>query len=177
MKRFYYLSKDIECVKAISDDLHQGGVTDWNFHVVAKDAASLYAHNLHGSGPLQCTDFTHWALRGALFGLTVSVCSISLLSWQSNYPDGPMLAGAILLTMFSTWVGGLIGFSHVHYKIARYYGRLEAGEYLMIVDIPIRNAQWVEELIELHHRGEAQKVDESSRFDNPFESGPLLAYP
>jgi hypothetical protein len=177
MKRLYYLSKNIDYVKAISDELHQGGISDWNFHVVSRDDAGLYTHHLHGSGPLQRTDFVHWALRGTLLGLLLSLLVVAGLLWQTSLPYVVMVCAALLLTMFSTWVGGLIGISHVNYKVARYYDNLQAGEYLMMVDIPRKYAVGIEALIEYHHSGEAQKVGESSRFDNPFESGPLVVYP
>jgi hypothetical protein len=177
MKRIYYLSNNIDYVKAISDELHQGGISDWNFHVVSRDDAGLYTHHLHGSGPLQRCDFIHWALRGTLFGLALSFFAVVGLLWLTNLPLVAMVSTSLMLTMFSTWVGGLIGISHVHYKVARYYDSLQAGEYLMMVDIPREHAAGIEALIEHHHRGEAKKVGESSRFDNPFESGPLLAYP
>lgn len=176
MKRLYYLSKNIDYVKAISDELHQAGITDWNFHVVSRDDAGLYTHHLHGSGPLQRTDFIHWALRGTLFGLALSLCAVLFL-WQTNLPSVVMFSAALMLTMFSTWVGGLIGVAHVHYKVARYYDKLQAGEYLMMVDIPRSHIKEIEALIEEHHRDEARKVGESNRFDNPFESGPWLVYP
>lgn len=177
MKRLYYLSNNIDYVKAISDELHQSGVSDWNFHVVSRDEAGLYKHHLHGSGPLQRTDFIHWALRGTLFGLMLSFCAVILLLWHSSFPLAVMIATTLMLTMFSTWVGGLIGISHVHYKVARYYDHLQAGEYLIMVDVPRKHADAIEPLIERRHRGRAQKVGESSSFDNPFESGPLLEYP
>lgn len=177
MKRLYYLSNNIDYVKAISDDLHQAGITDWNFHVVSRNDAGLYTHHLHGSGPLQRTDFIHWALRGALFGLVLSLFVVTCLLWQTKLPHVVMVSTMLLLTMFCTWVGGLIGISHVHYKVARYYDRLQAGEYLMMVDVPRKSAEDTEALMEHHHRGEVQKVGESTRFDNPFESGPFLAYP
>lgn len=177
MKRLYYLSKNIDYVKAISDELHQGGITDWNFHVVSRDDAGLYTHHLHGSGPLQRTDFIHWALRGTLFGLSLSLFVVIGLLWQTSLPTVVMACTALMLTMFSTWVGGLIGISHVHYKVARYYNNLQAGEYLMMVDIPHERTADIEAMMERHHQGEAEKVGESTRFDNPFESGPVLAYP
>lgn len=177
MKRLYYLSKNIDYVKAISDDLHQSGISDWNFHVVSRDDAGLYTHHLHGSGPLQRTDFIHWALRGSLFGLAVSMFAVTGLLWQTSLPAVVMVCTVLMLTMFSTWVGGLIGISRVHYKVARYYENLQAGEYLMMVDIPLKRAVEIEALIVCYHGGEAQKVGESGRFDNPFESGPSVVYP
>lgn len=177
MKRLYYLSKNIAYVKAISDDLHQSGITDWNFHIVSRDDAGLYRHHLHGSGPLQRTDFIHWALRGTLLGFALSLFVVTCLLWLTKWPPVAMVATVLMLTMFCTWVGGLIGIAHVHYKVARYYDRLQAGEHLMMVDVPRKSAEDIEAMIEQYHHGEAQKVGESTRFDNPFESGPVLAYP
>ena len=114
MKRLYYLSNNIDYVKAISDELHRSGVSDWNFHVVSRDDAGLYKHHLHGSGPLQRTDFIHWALRGTLLGLVLSFFAVMGLLWQTHFSYAVMIAVALMLTMFSTWVGGLIGISHVH---------------------------------------------------------------
>lgn len=176
MRRLYYLSKKINYVKAISDDLHKAGISDWNFHIVARDEAGLYTHHLHGTGPFQRTDMVHWALRGTLLGLILSlfvVLGLSRLAWSPV----AIAAAVMLLTMFCTWACGLVGISHVHYKVARYHTHLEAGEYLIMVDIPQRYKATTEALMERHHGGQACKVGESSTFDNPFESGPLLSYP
>ena len=177
MKRLYYLSDNIDYVKAISDELHQSGISDWNFHVMSRDEAGIYTHHLHGSNPLQRTDFIHGALRGTLCGLTLSLLAVIGLLWQTSFPHEVPIAAALMLTMFSTWVGGLIGISRVHYKIARYYDKLQAGEYLIMVDVPRKYAASIEPILESHYRGKAQKVGESSSFDNPFESGPVLSYP
>jgi hypothetical protein len=41
MKRLYYLSSSIESVEQVSNDLHEKGITDWNFHIISKDEAGL----------------------------------------------------------------------------------------------------------------------------------------
>ena len=47
MIRLFYLVSSIDSAKEISDDLHEHDVTDWRFHIVSKDEAGLYTHQLH----------------------------------------------------------------------------------------------------------------------------------
>jgi hypothetical protein len=56
MRRLFYLVSSIDSAKEISEDLHKNGVTDWRFHVLSKDEAGLYTHNLHSASVSDRTD-------------------------------------------------------------------------------------------------------------------------
>lgn len=43
MRRLYYLAGDIDTTRAISERLHMEGISDWNFHVLARDPSGLYS--------------------------------------------------------------------------------------------------------------------------------------
>ena len=46
MRRLYYIADDLPTTRAISETLHDEGISDWNFHVVAKDEDGLYRHHI-----------------------------------------------------------------------------------------------------------------------------------
>jgi hypothetical protein len=68
MKRLYYLSSSIESVEQVSNDLHEKGITDWNFHIISKDEAGLYSHHLHSASLIQRTDVVRFVERGLISG-------------------------------------------------------------------------------------------------------------
>ncbi|WP_156497956.1 hypothetical protein [Oleiphilus sp. HI0043] len=49
MKRLYYLSPSIDSVDQVSKDLHEHGITDWNFHIISTNEEGLYSGVFQGS--------------------------------------------------------------------------------------------------------------------------------
>ena len=87
MRRLYYIADHLETTRAISETLHEEGVTDWNFHVVAKNESGLYQHHIHSATPIHQLDIIHtgerWAIAGACVGLFagVAVYASEILPW------------------------------------------------------------------------------------------------
>ena len=73
MRRLYYIADDLPTTRAISETLHDEGITDWNFHVVAKDEDGLYRHHIHSATPIQQLDIVHTGERFALIGAAVGL--------------------------------------------------------------------------------------------------------
>jgi hypothetical protein len=90
MQRLYYLASDIDTSERVSEALHNEGIRDWNFHVLAKDEAGLYIHRVHSATPFQQLDLIHsaerWGLGGGAIGLTVGLVCYALqpLPWATN---------------------------------------------------------------------------------------------
>ena len=68
MKRLYYLSPSIDSVDDVSQDLHEHGITDWNFHIISTNEDGLYSHHLHSANAFQRTDVIRFVERGLLSG-------------------------------------------------------------------------------------------------------------
>ena len=173
MTRTYYLLDYIDEVDSISDTLHENGIADWQFHVLAKDEKGLYQHHLHRANIFQKRDLVHSGERGALIGGAVGLyLSLFVLPWSISSTS---LLLSIMLVMFTVGVvvGGIIGNKHENYKISRFHDDLEQGKYLIMLDI--KKAQYKQVMDLLH--SEFPKLKSSgndSIFSNPFKYGPSV---
>ncbi len=155
MKRLYYLTDTIDSTESVSNDLHAAGIDDWHFHVLSRDEAGLYTHHVHSANWFQQYDLLRCALRGALFGFIAGML-IAVMIGATPVLGAPVSTlGAVftvlIITMFGTWVGGLVGLQTENHKVRRFHDALEAGKYLIMVDIAPEQEHTVTKLMKIHH--------------------------
>jgi hypothetical protein len=172
MKRLYYLTDDIESCAGISRDLHEAGITDWNFHVLGKDEAGLYKRQIHSAGYLHKLDIVRDAERGGMIGLLAAI----VLAWYLSASDAfsghtsTLMYIAIFgfITMFGIWAGGMVGLSTENQKIARYHDAIESGRFLVMLDVNVGEEEKLKDLMASRHpEAEFQRI--GSTFINPFK--------
>lgn len=175
MRRLYYVSDDLATTRAISETLHQEGVTDWHFHVVARDEGGLYRHHVHSATPIQQLDVVHtgerYAIVGALIGLVAGV--VAYLS--SELPAYAVIMFAGLAGMFGGWLGGMVGLSRENYKLEPFHKEIEAGRYLIMVDVRPDSRARVREIMNMGFP-RVRYCGKDTTFINPFKS-PRQIYP
>ncbi|SDW35803.1 hypothetical protein [Marinobacter mobilis] len=171
MKRLFYLVDHIDHVQDISDDLHARGVSDWRFHVVSKDEAGLYTHRLHRASVFDRTDLARYVERGMLIGLVLGLSFILPMALYSGlgWPTIAWVGLSVFAVMAGGWLGGFGGISAENYRIRRFHDAIEAGKYLVMVDVPKKFTEEVEQEM-LEHHPEALLKAEGSSFNNPFAS-------
>lgn len=169
MKRLYYLTRTLESVEEVSEDMHQHGVTDWRFHVVSKNEAGLFTHNLHSASILYRSDLIRYMERGAIIGGFSAFCTILPLATSDllNLGVGVWLAIALFLTAAGAWVGGIGGISTENYKIRQFHQQIDSGLYLIMVDIKKQDVEAMERSMKKKHP-EAVLQCVSSTLTNPF---------
>lgn len=155
MKRLYYLTDTIDSTESVSNDLHAAGVTDWHFHVLSRDEAGLYTHHVHSANWFQQYDLFRCAWRGALFGFIAGMLIAALIGATPVLGTPVSTLGAVstvlIITMFGTWVGGLVGLQTENHRVRRFHDALEAGRYLIMVDIDPGQEHTVKKLMKIHH--------------------------
>jgi len=171
MKRLYYVTDNLESVDSISKDLHQKGITDWNFHVLSKDEAGLYKRHINSALPWQQFDIVHTALQGALVGLVLGFVIGYLIDQLTGFGTASIVVMLLLGLFFGTWTGGFIGLAHENYKVRRYHDDIEAGKYLVMVDIKKDQVEMVNNIMRRQHP-EAQKSGEDTTLINPLTNSP-----
>ncbi|XOV84116.1 MAG: hypothetical protein ACFHXK_03150 [bacterium] len=154
MRRLYYVAESVEAAQAVADALQALGIPRLRLHVLSRDEAGLYTHNIHSANPIHQLDILHTAGRYALIGLLAGLLLAALLSgafsmgWLAldiGWSGTLILAGIGLC--FGAWEGGMIGLSRENYKIERFHDDIEAGRYLIMVDVSRQQRPLVKELM------------------------------
>ncbi len=169
MKRLYFLTDSLDSAEAISTDVHNIGVSDWNFHVMSRNEAGLYKRHIHSSTVYQDNNVVRQAERGGLIGGLIG----AVLVVVSNFSPSMELSigatlGLILFFMFAgSWFGGFIGIQQENYKVRKFHDALEQGRYLVMIDVKASELHRVEEMMVQKH-SEAQHGGVGSTLILPF---------
>ncbi len=147
MKRLYYLTERVDVAEAASNLIHNEGITDRHFHVLSHDEAGLQQHHLHPTTPLHELDVLRLGERGLLCGVVAAIVLVVLTDQYSTWFDQFGWIGVLGVTLiamgFGAWLGGFIGVQRENYKIRRFHDAIEAGGYLLMIDVDARDEQRV----------------------------------
>ncbi len=172
MKRLYYLTDNIEAAEQLSERLHKDGMIDWNFHVLGKDKATIIKHHLHSTTPLQELDIIRSGELGVIAGLAVSALLVPVIM-ISNFGQNVhwlWLAAAVgFFACFGAWVGGLIGISSENYKIKKFHNHIEAGHYLLLIDVDALQKSLIEAIVTKQFTS-IWKAGEDTTVISPFQT-------
>jgi len=173
MKRLYYLTDNIAAAEQLSERLSYEGITNWNFHVLGKDKANIVKHHLHGTTPLQELDIIRSGERGAIVGFVAGVLFIAATPMADNFVQDVhglwSVAGVGFFALFGAWVGGLIGVSTENYKIAKFHNHIEAGQYLLLIDVDAKRKPHIESIVDEQFVS-IWKAGEDTTFIHPFQT-------
>ncbi len=155
MKRLYFLTQQIESADSISNDLHDAGITDWNFHVLSKHEKGLYKRHIHLANLLQKTDFIHSAERGVLKGIVGGLATALVLSQipiHGSTPSFSLLLGVLVFgVIVGGWHGSLLGYQNENYQLKPFHEKIEQGYFLIMVDVSASQASLVIKLMQKKH--------------------------
>jgi len=153
VRRLYYVAEDLETTQQISDVLHQAGISDWNFHVLAKDEDGLYRHHIHSATPIHQLDFVHTGERWAMVGASICLIVGLAVHLSESLPWSTSFLEVFLFTavggLFGAWQGGMVGLTRENYKIEPFHKDIEAGRYLVMVDVKPHNKAEVREIMSM----------------------------
>jgi hypothetical protein len=178
MKRMYYLTDSLNSTEQVANDLHEEGIADWNFHVHCKDQAGLYKKRIQSANFIQKLDVIRYGERGAIIGFIIALIAIAYVIIVK--PFGAQVDGLVyvaifgFITLFGGWVGGLAGLATENQKIAMFHDDIEAGKYLLLVDVRAAGEQKVKALMARKHPDAVFKRV-GSTFINPFKLRPAAS--
>jgi hypothetical protein len=172
MRRLYYLAQDIDTTDAISVRLHAEGISDWNFHVLAKDPSGLYSHHIHSALPHHDKDVIRIGEIGGLYGFFASLLGSLLVlfagdfSWMSGWFD------VLTMVVIGVLLGGLLGvrkgMRSENHRLATFHDDIEAGKHLIMVDVRKEDKPNIRELMNMEFRQVKYGGNEST-FVRPFK--------
>ncbi len=173
MKTMYYLAPSLISVHKVSDDLHDSGVSDWFLHVISNDEAGLSKEHVHSSNYLETLDLVRDGAIGAVIGLAVGMIVAGILMYIKPFgphmPDVIYLFIIVLMTLFGSWEGGLMGVASKNKKHAKFENELKAGKHLILIYARKHDEATIRNTMNSKHP-EAKLVATDSHFLNPFSS-------
>lgn len=136
MRRLYFLLPDLTITHQVVDELLLARIDERHIHVIAKEGTQL--GDLPEATLMQKSDFVPAMERGvALGGATGVVAGLVAIAFP-----GVVIAGGALLAMglagagMGAWLGGMIGMDVKNSNVKKFASAIQAGEILILVDVP-----------------------------------------
>ncbi|HEX8873239.1 MAG TPA: DUF1269 domain-containing protein [Nitrosospira sp.] len=152
MRRIYFLVPDIDIAKRIVDDLLLARIEEKHIHVVAKRGTEL--EDLPEANLLQKSDFVPAVERGLALGGSAGVLAgliaIALPPASTVIAGGVLLGTALAGAGVGAWIGGMVGMSVGNTRIKQYEEAIEAGQLLVLADVPKNRVDEIEARIKVH---------------------------
>lgn len=152
MRRIYFLVPEIATTKKIVDDLLLARIEERHIHVIAKRGTPL--EDLPEANLLQKTDFIPAVQQGVALGgatgLLAGLVAVALPPASTVIAGGVLLATTLAGASIGSWVGGMIGMTLGNRRIKEFEDKIEAGELLVLADVPKDKVDEIEDRIRLH---------------------------
>ncbi len=152
MKRIVLLAPDVETAEKITSELLANRIPEKHIHIIARDDVPL--GELHEAGLAERSDLLPALRRGAAVGgATGLLAGLAAIA----FPGIAVAGGAVLLattlagSAFGAWMSGMIGVSVPSHELKAYEKAVEAGQLLMMIDVPKARAEEITRLIRAHH--------------------------
>ena len=152
VRRIYFLVPDVTTTKRIVDELLLARIEERHIHVIAKSGTPM--EDLPEANLLQKSDFIPAVERGlALGGTTGILAGLVAITLPAT---APILAGGILLMAtlsgagIGAWAGGMVGVSVGNTRIKQFEKAIEAGQLLLLADVPKSRVDEIEERVKQH---------------------------
>lgn len=166
MRRYFYISDDLDDLKALEQELQDNGVTTPQFHVLSLSDAEVKQRELHEVEAVLRKDVVHSMEKGALIGVlgAALVLVIAYLAGWTESAAGwtPFLFLAIVVLGFCTWEGGLFGIQEPHHQFKRFQQVLNSGRHVFFVDLTAEQDMILNRIVSSHPRLEKAGEGESS---------------
>jgi hypothetical protein len=168
-RRLYYVLPDMPSARAMLDELLLARIEERHIRFLAREGS--LPGDMPGCSFMLKTDLVHGAQLGAVIGGIVGLVAGIVLALMPLY-GLVMQTGAILLlalggALFGAWASGMNGCAIPNKKLEQYADRVERGQVLMIVDVPVRRVREIEDMIAGRHPD----------FSFGGEEPPMVAFP
>ena len=152
MRRIYFLAPDIAITKKIVDELLLARIEEKNIHVIAKRGTPL--ENLPEANLLQKSDFIPAVEQGLALGGTTGMLAglvaVALPPASTVIAGGVILATTLASAGVGAWLGGMMGMNVGNRRTKQFEGAIEAGELLVLADVPHERVNEIEEIVRQH---------------------------
>jgi len=152
MRRIYFLVPDVTTTKRIVDELLLARIEERHIHVIAKSGTPM--EDLPEANLLQKSDFIPAVERGLALGGTTGILAglvaITLPATATMLAGGVLLMATLSGAGIGAWAGGMIGISVGSTRIKQFEDAIEAGQLLLLADVPKSRVDEIEERVKQH---------------------------
>jgi hypothetical protein len=146
-RRIYWLLPDRDSAWATMDDLLLAGVEVGRIHFMAREGTDMTG--LHVANVWQTSDVVRAAEMGLIIGAGVGGLFGALVAVHypivGYEPQWGIAAGlAIAGGLFGAWTSTMIGVSIPSKRLARFSEQIEAGQILLMVDVPMQQVDRIQ---------------------------------
>ncbi len=158
MKRYYFISEDLDDLGIIEQQLEAAGISTPQIHVLSEKDADVETRGLHEVEAVLKKDVVHGTEWGAVVGV-IAAALVLLVAWWSGitetYTWVPAIFLAVVVLGFCTWEGGLIGIQEPHIDFKRFQKDLKAGRHIFFVDVDSAQESLLREVAQKHPKLQA----------------------
>ncbi|GJI97587.1 hypothetical protein RugamoR57_43050 [Duganella caerulea] len=151
-RRLYFMLPDVPSARAMLDELLLARIEIGHMRFMARDALPSDMPDVNF---MQKTDLIHGAQLGVVIGAIVGLGAGVFLTL---FPvDGMTLRTAAILlvtlagAIFGGWASGMNAAAVPNSRLKPFASRIEQGQVLLIVDVPVRRVEEIEEMIAKRH--------------------------
>ena len=154
MRRLTFLTPDLPHAEAVVADLRKMNINDEVMHLVAKDHDVLQKAHLHEATDMETSevenDFNWGIVAGGVMGLVLGLTAYGSIFFDIEFGVISLLVIIIMGAAFGGWIGKAIGESTVNSGLEKYQHAIEAGQILVIVDVPVEKLPEVYKQVRRH---------------------------
>ncbi len=153
MKRYYYISDDLDELEKIEHELEEAGIVTEQIHILSNRDDEVARHHVHSVTSIMKKDLVHSTLVGAAIGVVAAVLVLAiaaLAGWPETWTWVPFIFLAIVLLGFCTWEGGLWGIQEPNHEFKRFNKALDDGKHILFVDIDPGEFESVDKITHSH---------------------------
>lgn len=152
MRRIYFLVPDVATTKRIVDDLLLARIEERHIHVIGNRSTQL--EDLPEANLLQKSDFVPAVERGLALGgsagALAGLVAVALPPASTVVAGGILLGSALVGAGVGAWAGGMIGVSTGNSRLKEFEQQIEAGQLLVMADVPKDRVEEIEGIIKSH---------------------------
>ena len=168
MKRFFYISDNLDDLEAVEHELEDSGVATPQIHILSQNDAEVQHHKLHEVEAVLKKDVVHSMELGAVVGVfaAIAVLAVAYFAGWTESAAGwiPFIFLAIVVLGFCTWEGGLFGIQEPHHQFKQFQDALQEGKHVFFVDVTEEQEKILNAVAnahpQLHKAGEGKSTPE-----------------
>lgn len=163
MSRLYFLAENLQSIVNAKSIFNRLEIPGLDIHVWGRNRQQIVEQDLNPLAPMDQSDLIHSGEQGALLGcgmgFIIGMGVIAAAPPQLGLGVGTLLLVTAFITLFGSWVGGLVGMASDNYQLEPFHQQVDDGQFLVLLDTEADKADRVirdltQAVPTLHYAGE-----------------------